>query len=70
MRYSYHGVAKKLIREGRLTKAVFYKKQNGLENVLVLFFDSHRPMPVREYRIIEYLPLLAERGIEIEEESQ
>lgn len=56
MYYSYHANAKKLIREGHLVEARLTKKGNA--SVLLLIFDNHRPMPVKEERIAEYAELI------------
>jgi len=58
MYFDYHAVAKKLIREGHL---VAFKKQERWGNIapaFVLFFDCHRPMPIRESRVPEYVELI------------
>ena len=57
MYYSYHGVAKKLIREGHLVGYEMTTSKEG-RRMLLLFFDSHPPMPIREERILEYEDLL------------
>lgn len=53
--YNYHAQAKKLINEGHLVKMEIVPKWNSISPALVLFFDNHRPMPIREYRWSEYL---------------
>ena len=52
MYYNYHAVAKRLIREGHLVG--YERTERGGEQVLVLYFDCHRPMPIRVCRIAEY----------------
>ena len=52
--YSYHAMAKKLIKEGHLVKMEIVEHWNGISPALVLYFDNHRPMPIREYRWDEY----------------
>ncbi len=49
---------KKLIRQGHL---IAFKKEERWETIapaFVLFFDCHRPMPVREDRVPEYVALI------------
>ena len=58
MYYNYHGVAKKLIREGHLIGYEVASEKDGKRRLL-LIFDSHPPMPIREERIIEYAELLS-----------
>ena len=53
--YNYHAKAKQLISQGHLVKMEIVKHWNGISPALVLYFDNHRPMPIREYRWDEYL---------------
>ena len=57
--YSYHGMAKKLIKEGHLVKYEIVEDWNGIRPALVLYFDNHRPMPVRDGRWDEYWEMLS-----------
>ena len=52
--YNYHDKAKQLIDEGHLIRAEIVDKWNSISPALVLFFDNHKPMPIREYRWDEY----------------
>lgn len=56
--YNYHGIAKKLIFEGQLQGYEFFEDYHGIKPALVLYFKSHRPIPIRAYRWEEYLPLI------------
>ena len=56
--YNYHAVAKRLIQEGHLVRFEVMESWNGIKPALVLFFDNHIPMPVREERWEEYMFLL------------
>lgn len=56
--FNYHAQAKKLIREGHLTHYEFHDRWNAISPALVLYFDNHLPMPIREERWSEYLKLL------------
>ena len=58
MYYNYHATAKKLIADGHLTGYNIIKKYNNISPCLLLLFDNHWPMPIREYRWGEYLPIL------------
>jgi len=58
MYYNYHAKVKKLISEGHLVDYKYMDKWNSISPALVLFFDNHKPMPVRDYRFIEYEELL------------
>ena len=60
MYFNYHGKAKKLIREGKLVAFVRFDRWGKIAPAFVLFFDSHRPMPIREERVAEYVELIKE----------
>ena len=66
MYYNYHAHIKKLIFEGKLRGYEFMDDYNGIRPALVLYFDGHRPMPVRDYMWEEYLPyimLIGEKNV-------
>ncbi|OCG42402.1 thermostable hemolysin delta-VPH [Gilliamella sp. Fer1-1] len=56
--FNYHAKAKKLIKNGDLVRYEFVNDWNGIKPALVLYFKNANPMPIREYRWDEYLPLL------------
>lgn len=56
--FNYHAKAKKLINDGELVKFEFMDNWNGIKPALVLYFKEDKPMPIREYRWPEYLPLI------------
>lgn len=56
--YNYHGQAKNLIKEGHLIGYEFVDRWNAIAPALVLYFDNHIPMPIREERWSEYLAIL------------
>lgn len=56
--FNYHAQAKKLIMEGHLTHYEIVDRWNAIAPALVLFFDNHIPMPIREERWSEYLAIL------------
>lgn len=55
MYYNYHAKAHKLIAEGHLQRTEIVDDWNGIAPALVLYFDNHRPMPIREHKWDEYL---------------
>lgn len=61
--FPYHNRAKQLIKEGHLIRYEFVEKWNHIANALVLYFNNHRPIPIRDYRHNEYMPLL--EGVEL-----
>lgn len=58
MYFNYHAKAKKLIAEGHLIRYEFTENWGAIRPALVLYFDNAKPMPIRENRWQEYLPLL------------
>ena len=58
MYYNYHAMAKSLIAEGHLTGYELLERYNGISPCLLLYFDNHRPMPIRTYKWDDYMPLL------------
>lgn len=55
MYYNYHATVKKLIDEGHLLNMEIVDRWNSISPALVLYFDNHKPMPIRECRWDEYL---------------
>jgi hypothetical protein len=58
MYFNYHSKIKKLILNGHLVNYEIVDNWNSIENALVLFFDNHRPIPIRPHRHLEYYRLL------------
>ena len=58
MYYNYHAKAKQLINDGHLINYEIVERWNSISPALVLYFDNHKPMPIREYRWDEYRNLL------------
>lgn len=58
MYYNYHGQIKSLIKDGHLIGFEFVEKYGKISPALVLYFDNHRPMPIREHRFSEYSEIL------------
>ena len=58
--YSYHGVAKRLIAEGKLVGYYYTEAHRGIRPALVLLFEDekHPVMPIRAHRWEEYAGLL------------
>lgn len=65
MYFNYHAKAKRLIIEGKLTGYKFVDDYNGIRPALVLYFKDENPMPIRDYRWGEYVPMLIDRGEKI-----
>lgn len=56
--FNYHAKAKNLISKGELVKYEFVDNWNDIKPALVLYFQHDKPMPIREHRWSEYLPLI------------
>ena len=63
--YNYHAQAKNLITAGHCVGAELFDSYHGIAPALVLFFDNHRPMPIRMYRFEEYATILKQKNIQI-----
>lgn len=63
--YNYHAMAKKLIEGGHTIAASIFKKYHHIYPALVLYFDNHKPIPIREYMWQDYLLLLRNKNIKI-----
>lgn len=59
MYYNYHARIKNLIKEKHLIKVEIVDKWNAISPAMVLYFDNHKPMPVRQYRWEEYRELVS-----------
>lgn len=60
MYFNYHGKAKSLIKEGHLIDFKVMPEWGIIKPALVLYFDNHKPMPIRKYRWEEYWEILDE----------
>lgn len=58
MYFDYHKKAQSLIAGGHLQKYIFVKDWRGISPALVLFFDNHMPMPIRQKRWEQYASIL------------
>ena len=54
MYFNYHAKAKKLISSGNLINYKIFKNWNGICPALVLFFNNHKPMPIRREKWNDY----------------
>ena len=63
--FNYHAKAISLIKENHCTFASLEPKHNQITPALVLHFDNHQPMPIREHKWPFYFSLLSENNIEI-----
>ena len=63
--YNYHAIAKRLIETNHLLSASIFSRYHHISPALVLYFDNHRPVPIRQYMWSDYIPLVKSKDIEI-----
>jgi len=57
MYYNYHATAHRLIAGGSLTGYEILDSYHNISPCLLLYFDRHNPMPIRDYRWNEYFTI-------------
>lgn len=67
--YNYHAIAKRLIESGHTIAASIFKNYHHICPALVIYFDNHRPIPIREYMWSDYLDLLKNKGVKISDDG-
>ena len=63
--YNYHAIAKKLIENNHLIAVSIFPVYKNIRPAMVLYFDNHRPIPIREYMWDDYLDKIHNKKIEI-----
>ena len=63
--YNYHAIAKNLIKANHCIAVSVFSEYKHISPALVLYFDNHKPIPIREYMWHEYLPLIHSLNITI-----
>lgn len=63
--YNYHAIAKRLIDTNHLLSASIFSSYHHISPALVLYFDNHRPVPIRQYMWNDYIPLIYAKDIKI-----
>ena len=54
MYYSYHNQISSLIKDGHLIDFEIVENWNSISPALILYFDNHRPMPIRKHKWEHY----------------
>lgn len=67
--YNYHAIAKKLIENNHLIAVSVFPEYKNIRPAMVLYFDNHRPIPIREYMWDDYLDKIHNKKIEIINEN-
>lgn len=63
--FNYHAIAKNLIKANHCISCSVFSKYKHIYPALVLYFDNHRPIPIREYMWQDYITLLDDKNIPI-----
>lgn len=67
--YNYHAIAKRLIENNHLIAVSIFPEYKNIRPAMVLYFDNHRPIPIREYMWDDYLDKIHNKKIEIINEN-
>ena len=63
--FNYHAKAKNLIKSNHLLSVTIFSEYHHIKPAMVLYFDNSKPIPIREYRWNEYMPLIKAKKIKI-----
>jgi len=63
MYYNYHAKVKNLIVNGHCLGYEKLEKYKDISPCLLIYFDNHSPMPIRQHRFDEYMFLFAKYDI-------
>ncbi len=64
--YNYHAMAKRLLYDNRCIAVSIFSEYHHIRPAMVLYFDNHKPIPIREYRWKEYLTIIRELKLPIQ----
>lgn len=64
--YNYHAIAKNLIKNGNCFAVSIFENYHNIRPALVLYFNNHKPIPIREYMWSDYLPLINKQNIAVD----
>ena len=64
--FNYHAKAQSLIKTGHCIKAEIVERYNSIRPALILYFDNHIPMPIRQHKFDIYLELLNHYNVKVE----
>ena len=63
--FNYHAKAKNLIKSGNCIAVSIFKEYHHIRPAMVLYFENSKPIPIRDYMWQEYLPLINQFKIAI-----
>ena len=58
-------MAKRLLNSGHCFAVSIQKSYHHISPALVLYFDNHRPIPIREYMWKDYFPIIKQLKLNI-----
>lgn len=64
--FNYHAKVKSLIKSGECLCASLLNKYNHIKPAMVFYFKNHKPMPIRDYMWNEYLRLIKQYNIQLD----
>ena len=64
MYFNYHAKLQSLIKTGHSTAYEFLDEYRGICPCLLVYFDNHKPMPIRVHKFEEYMFILSRYGVE------
>ena len=68
--FNYHAKAKRLIDSGHCISASVFSNYHHIRPALVLYFENNIPIPIRDYMWKDYIPLLNQNQIIINNPEQ
>ena len=63
--FNYHARAKNLIKTDHCFAVSIFKNYHNIKPALVLYFDNHSHMPIRDYMWEDYILILKEKNLSI-----
>lgn len=63
--FNYHAKAKHLIKSGNCLCVTIFKDYHNIKPAMVFYFTNSKPIPIRDYMWKNYLELITEYNIRI-----
>ncbi len=60
MHFNYHAKVKKIINEDKITKIEIVDNYHDISPAMLIYFENHPPVPIREHKWDEYIAYLSE----------
>lgn len=60
MHFNYHAKVKKIINEDKITKIEIVDNYHDICPAMLIYFENHPPVPIREHKWDEYIAYLNE----------